>query len=110
MVRTGVADRTPEPSEASVEIELRHDHDRRRFIARAGGTDSHLVYAPRGGATVDFLSTYVAPSVRGRGVGEKLVREALEWAKEEGLTVIPTCWFVDTVVRRHPEYEALLVR
>jgi predicted GNAT family acetyltransferase len=93
-----------------MEIELRHDRERRRFIARTGATESHLVYAPRGGDTVDFLSTYVAPAVRGRGVGEKLVREALEWAKGQGLAVIPSCWFVDTVVRRHPEYETLLVR
>jgi predicted GNAT family acetyltransferase len=93
-----------------MEIELRHDREHRRFVARTGATESHLVYAPRGGATVDFLTTYVAPAVRGRGVGEKLVREALEWAKGQGLVVIPTCWFVDTVVRRHPEYETLLVR
>ena len=50
------------------------------------------------------------PALRGHGVGEKLVRQALEWAREEGLRVIPSCWFVDTVVRRHPEYETLLER
>jgi uncharacterized protein len=93
-----------------VEIELTHDRDRRRFLARAGETESHLIYRPRGPETVEFLTTYVDPGVRGRGVGEKLVREALDWARGEGLNVIPTCWFVDTVVRRHPEYEPLLTR
>jgi predicted GNAT family acetyltransferase len=52
---------------------------------------------------------YVDPGLRGHGVGEKLVRQALDWAREEGLG-IPSCWFVDTVVRRHPEYEPLLER
>ena len=93
-----------------MDIAVTHDLQRRRVVARAGESESHLVYRPRGEETVEFLTTYVEPVVRGRGVGEKLVREALEWAKDEGLTVIPTCWFVDTVVRRHPEYEPLLVR
>ena len=93
-----------------MDVDVRHEPERQRFVARAGDTDSQLIYAPRPGNLVDFQSTYVSPAVRGRGVGEKLVREALDWARGEGLKVIPTCWYVDTVVRRHPEYEPLLAR
>ena len=92
------------------DVIVTHDVQRRRFVARVGESMSHLVYRPKGRGTVDFLSTYVAPEVRGRQVGERLVCEALSWARDEGLAVVPTCWFVDTVVRRHPEYEPLLVR
>jgi predicted GNAT family acetyltransferase len=93
-----------------VDVDVTHDSRRRRFVARLGETESHLIYRPRGQGTVEFLTTYVEPAVRGRGVGERLVREALDWAEGEKLTVIPTCWFVGTVVRRHPEYEPLLAR
>jgi predicted GNAT family acetyltransferase len=93
-----------------VTVAVIHDPRRRRFTAPAGANESYLVYRPRGAEVVEFLTTYVDPALRGKGVGEKLVREALEWARDEGFTVIPTCWFVDTVVRRHPEYEPLLVR
>lgn len=96
--------------EEGVDVEVLHEPARRRFVARSGASESQLIYAPGGGGSVDFRSTYVDPAVRGRGVGEELVRAALEWAEREGLTVIPTCWFVETVVRRHPEYRPLLER
>ena len=99
----------PLPS-LTVDIDVRHDTERERFVARAGEAESHLVYSRRSETVVDFQSTFVVPASRGQGVGEKLVREALEWARSEGLTVIPSCWFVDTVVRRHPEFAPLLAR
>lgn len=37
---------------------------------------------------------------RHKGVGDRLVRECLLWAKESGTFVIPTCRFV----RRHLDY------
>jgi uncharacterized protein len=92
------------------DVEVVHEPSRRRFVARSGDRESQLVYLRSEQNVVDFRSTYVHPSVRGKGVGEKLVREALDWARGEGLRVIPSCWFVDTVVRRHPEYEPLLER
>lgn len=93
-----------------MQVDVVHEPERGRFIARAGERESQLVYRRLGAEVVDFRSTFVHPSVRGQGVGEALVRQALEWARAEGLRVIPSCWFVDTVVRRHPEFEPLLER
>jgi predicted GNAT family acetyltransferase len=91
-----------------VDVTVVHERTRRRFVARAGERESQLVYLRLEQDTVDFRSTYVHPALRGQGVGETLVREALEWARTEGLKVIPSCWFVGTVVRRYPEYAPLL--
>ena len=93
-----------------MDADVVHEPARRRFVVRDGERESQLVYLPLEHDTVDFRSTYVHPAARGHGVGEKLVREALEWARVEGLRVIPSCWFVGTVVRRHPEYAPLLER
>jgi uncharacterized protein len=93
-----------------VDIEVTHEPSRRRFVARVGEHESQLSYVPTDEGVVDFRSTFVHPSARGKGVGEKIVQKALEWARSEGLRVIPSCWFVDTVVRRHPEYQPLLDR
>ena len=90
--------------------EVVHESARGRFVDRSGGSESQLIYIDGGEGLVEFLSTWVDPSARGRGVGSGLVLAALEWAKGEGLKVIPTCWFVRTVVGGHPEYQPLLER
>lgn len=90
------------------DTQVTHEPGRKRFVAHVDGRESHLIYTPAGQGVVDLLTTYVHPALRGRGVGEALVRAALEWARADGLKVIPTCWFVGTVVRRHPEYESLI--
>jgi predicted GNAT family acetyltransferase len=89
-------------------VEVRHEPERAQFVAEADGTRSYLRYV-LARATLDLVSTYVHPDVRGRRVGESLVIRALDFARENGYEVIPTCWFVDTVVRRHPGYRDLLV-
>jgi hypothetical protein len=57
---------------------------------------------------MDIESTYVPTAARGRGVGGALVSGALDYARTEGLEVVPTCWYVGTWVASHPEYANLL--
>ena len=91
-----------------MDVEVTHEPEHKRFVVKSERGESRLFYVRAGEGVVDFCSTYVEPSARGHGVGEWIVRAALEWARSEGLKVIPSCWFVGTVVRRHPEYRALL--
>ena len=93
-----------------MDVEVVHEPERKRFVARVDGREGHLFYIRMGEDVVDFRSTYVDPALRGRRIGDQLVCAAFAWATSEGLKVIPTCWFVDTVVRRHPEYQALVER
>ena len=48
------------------------------------------------------------PAIEGHGVGSKLVRGALDAARDQGLRVVPQCPFVAAYIKRHPEYEDLL--
>lgn len=90
-------------------LEIRHDEARRKFVADTGVGEAYLLYAPAGEGTLDFQSTFVPQEARGRLIGSRLVRHALDYARANGLKVMPSCWFVGTVVERHPEYQALLV-
>jgi len=50
----------------------------------------------------------VPKKLEGRGVGSKLIRAALDSARDRGLKVIPICPFVKAFIVRHPEYQALV--
>lgn len=58
-------------------------------------------------ATLDLLHTEVPKSIEGSGYGSALVRAALDYARSNHMTVIPTCAFVRAYMRRHHEYDDL---
>ena len=54
--------------------------------------------------TRTFTHTEVDERFEGQGVGSRLVHDALEDARRQGLKVIPMCPFVKAYMGRHPEY------
>ena len=58
--------------------------------------------------TIVFTHTLVPPALEGHGVGSKLIRGALDAARDRGLRVIPQCPFVAAYIDKHPEYRDLL--
>ncbi|HEV8631193.1 MAG TPA: GNAT family N-acetyltransferase [Thermoanaerobaculia bacterium] len=88
--------------------EIAHDPDRRRFTHERDGQVSYLVYRQVDERTVDFVSTYTPPALRGRGIAARIVRQALEWADGQGYKVVPSCWFVAEYVERDPGWKRIL--
>lgn len=64
----------------------------------------------REGDTITFTHTLVPEAIAGRGVASKLIRAALDAARDEGLKVVAQCPFVAAYIERHPEYRGLLAR
>ena len=62
----------------------------------------------RDGRIVSMTYAEVPTSLRGGGVGSRLVEGALARVRERGEKVIPLCSFVAHYIRRHPEYHDLL--
>jgi uncharacterized protein len=63
-----------------------------------------VAYRQQGNSLV-FTHTEVPPADEGRGIGSRLVREALEDTRKRGLKIVPACSFVVDFVRRHPEFK-----
>lgn len=47
--------------------------------------------------------------MEGKGVASKLIETALDAAQEEHYQVVPLCPFVSAYIRRHPEYQDLVM-
>lgn len=60
------------------------------------------------GDRIVFTHTVVPPAIEGRGVGSRLIRGALDSARDRGLKVVPQCPFVRAFIERHEEYRDLL--
>lgn len=60
------------------------------------------------GDTIAFTHTLVPKQIEGHGVGSKLIRAALDSARDRGLRVVAQCPFVAAYIDKHPEYRDLL--
>ena len=87
---------TDRPSELRYEIEV------------DGEVAGFLLYRVEPGV-LELVHTDVDPKWEGKGVGAALVQGALDDVRARGLKVRPFCPFVRAWLRRHPEYEDLVV-
>ncbi len=58
--------------------------------------------------TVNINHTYVDPSLRGQGVASKLMYEACEHIKKQGLKIVATCPYAIVWFKRHHEYDDII--
>ncbi len=92
------------------ELAVAHDTQSRRFRVEMEGYEAVLMYRQQG-AEIDLYHTYVPEVFRGRGMAERLCKAAFEYAKQQRLTVIPSCSYIsDYYLKRHPEYEPIVKR
>lgn len=86
------------------ELQAAHLPERRRFEIRVDDHVAELTYILRGD-TITFLHTGVPPALEGQGVGAKLAKTGLEYARANGFKIHSLCWFVSLYLKRHPEYQ-----
>ncbi|MDY0407503.1 GNAT family N-acetyltransferase [Virgibacillus soli] len=60
------------------------------------------------GNTLIVNHTYVSNDLRGQGVAAKLVEHVINYAKNENKKIIPTCSYVATYFKRHPQASDVL--
>ncbi|AYF75007.1 N-acetyltransferase [Nocardia yunnanensis] len=91
---------------------LAHNADATRYEIYLDGTlAGYADYAERrdGDTTIrDIQHTLTFPEFRGRGVAAQVVEFALNDARTEGFSIIPTCWYVEKYIAEHPEYADLV--
>lgn len=85
-----------------------HRPAQNRFVLTMPEGEAKLAYRMVSPTVMDLTSTFVPSSARGLGTGARLAEAALNYAREHGLQVIPTCWYVGDYIEKHPAFATLL--
>ena len=88
-------------------LDIQHDAAAQRFHARVGGGEAECVYH-QAGSLMNIVHTEVPPQAEGQGIAAVLVRAALDHARARGWRVRPSCSYVRSWMRRHPDTQDLL--
>ena len=79
-----------------------------RWVASLDGHEAEMTYSRASAALIIIDHTGVPDALRGRGVGQVLVRRAVEDARREGFKILPLCPFAKGQFERHPEWRNVL--
>lgn len=83
-----------------MEYQVIHDPERQRFEVSLEGHTAYLEYEVDG-KEMDITHTIVPTLLEGRGIASALMKQALIYANEQQLKVIPICSFAAAYMRRH---------
>jgi len=81
-------------------LEIKHEDDGKKGEFYIGENDQHLaemVYTWAGENVFIIEHTDVDDSLRGQGIGNKLLDCAVAWAREKKVKIIPLCPFAKSV-------------
>jgi predicted GNAT family acetyltransferase len=62
----------------------------------------------REGEKIYLTHTETPEALRGKGIAADLVKQSLQCAKDNGLTVVPSCSYVAHYVNNHTEWNTIL--
>ncbi|MDO5035614.1 MAG: GNAT family N-acetyltransferase [Porphyromonas sp.] len=74
------------------------DGEERGFMSYAWAGESRFI--------IDH--TIVHPGNQGQGYGKELVAAGVEFARQEGVKIIPLCPFAKAVIEKNPDYRDVL--
>lgn len=93
-----------------MEIEQFNRESKGFFKASEEGKEAgRMTYSWAGEGRFIIDHTEVNPEFSGRGVGQKMVEAALNYARENHLKIIPLCPFAKAQFDRHPEWHDVLI-
>ena len=67
-------------------------------VVRGGKSIGYLIYSISDGV-LDIRHTVVDSAARGQGLGRILVESAIDYAKKEELTIVPSCSYAERVMK-----------
>lgn len=89
------------------DILVTNNENTHQFEVELDGGIALAAYQRRGNQII-FTHTEVPPALEGHGIGGKLAKAGLEFARTNSLEVVPLCPFIAAYIRRHHNYADLV--
>ncbi|HEX9509876.1 MAG TPA: GNAT family N-acetyltransferase [Puia sp.] len=93
-------------------MNIQHNHTERGgsfYIGDPFSPTAQLVYRMAGEHKMIIDHTEVAEIHKGEGIGKQLVAEAVHYARQHGIKILPLCSFARSVLKHSKEYEDVLI-
>jgi len=88
--------------------EVIHDIERNQFYLEFEGKRAFLDYKEIDNKLLEYYQTFVPRALRKQGLASLVVYAALEYAKNNGIKIIPVCSFVKHFIETHKVYHDLV--
>ena len=69
---------------------------------------AEVVFYPISDTVINLEHTFVSPDNREKGVARKMVDTVVHFAREQGMTILPTCPYAKKVLTTHSQYQDIL--
>lgn len=90
-------------------IDRVEDGGKGAFVALDNGQEAGLMtYVWAGQDRIIIDHTEVNPDHKGKGLGKQMVMKAVEFARAEGIKIVPLCPFAKSVFDKVPEIRDVL--
>ena len=89
-----------------MKIEHKNSHSKGVFLAKVDDRiigEMTYVWTDDNCFIIDH--TEVNPEYQGKNVGQEMVKNTVDFARENNFTIIPLCPFVAKVFERNPDYQ-----
>ncbi|XLS28349.1 GNAT family N-acetyltransferase [Flavobacteriaceae bacterium M23B6Z8] len=91
-----------------MEINIKHQNKETKgifFIQEGAKMVAEMTYSKAGNDKIIIDHTHVDESLTGEGVGAKLVKAGVDYARKNSLKILPLCPFANAEFKKHPEYD-----
>lgn len=92
-------------------MKIQHQKDGSKgsfFLEKEGTQVAEMTYTYAGQDKIIIDHTEVDESLKGQGVGYKLVEASVIYARERHIKILPLCPFARAVFEKKPEYSDVL--
>lgn len=90
-------------------LHKKKDHKGEFYIQFEKEIVAHMTYSMAGSDKMIIDHTQVNDSLKGQGIGNKLLDAAVQYARDNNVKILPLCPFANAVFKKRKDYYDVLI-